>query len=188
MTGKRWSSGNTRPGSHPGAQSPVLGKGRRAAPLRRHPQRRHAGAERKTWCPGPAPGRAEAPPYAPALGSASGSPSLRGAGARRGLSGRSVLAAALLRDSLARCVCGQYGTFTWLLPLCLFFFLLLLCFRFFYFLFFCVCIFLPFLVPEGNGRGFTTTETERQVFCWSSVRGSLAELLAGRDTGASPAP
>lgn len=51
-----------------------------------------------------------------------------GAGAERGpsgVSGWSVLAAALLRDSLARCVCGQYGTFTWLLPLCFFFFLLL---------------------------------------------------------------
>lgn len=69
-----------------------------------------------------------------------------------------------------------------------FFFFCCFAFNFFIFDFFvCVWIFLPFLVPEGNGRGFTTTETERQIFCWSSLRGSLAEPLAGGGGMQAPA-
>lgn len=76
--------GNTKPSSHPGAQSPEPGKGRRAAALRWQPQRRRAGAERKTWCPGPAPGRAEAPPDAPTLGGAPALPPCHGLRGRGG--------------------------------------------------------------------------------------------------------
>lgn len=185
MTGKRWSSGNTRPGSRPGAQSPAPGKGRRAAPLRRHPQgvtlgrkgRRGAQARRLG---GRRPLRTPRARLCLRL-----SLPARGRG-RRGQSGRSVLAAALLRDSLG--ACGQCGAFTCLLPLCFFFFFCCFALDFFMFYFFVCVDFFALPGPRRKRSRFHYNRNREAGVLLEQHRGSLAELLVGRDVGTSPAP
>lgn len=185
MTGKRWSSGNTRPGSRPGAQSPEPGKGRRAAPLRRHPQgvalgrkgRRGAQARRLG---GRRPLRTPRARLCLRL-----SLPARGRG-RRGQSGRSVLATALLRDSLG--ACGQCGAFTCLLPLCFFFFFLLLCFKFFYVLFFCVC---GFFCPSWSQKETVAVSLQQKQRggCFAgAAQGQPGRAAGWKGRGHQPCP
>lgn len=136
MTGKRWSSGNARPGSRPGAQSPAPGKGRRAARSAGTPGASCWGGKEDV-VPRPGAWAGGGPSVPPALSSASGSPSLRGAGdggaspAGRCWPRRSSGTRSVRVDSVGLSLaCCRFAFF---------FFLLLLCFRFFYVLFFCVC-------------------------------------------------